>query len=126
MKTIGKLQILLSLGAAFSYGEVWSAKVLDASCYDSRKATEHKSSENLARKCAPTASTTDFAIQTSDGKVYKVNSSGSAEFAKDIRDGVLKKDHDGDIHANVTGSREGETVNVTTINVEKPLEKPLK
>ena len=119
MKTIGKFGILLGLGAAFCYGEVWQAKVLDASCYGSQKATEHKSSENLARECAPTASTTDFAIQTSDGKVYKVNSSGSAELAKDMRDGVLKKDKDGDVHANISGSREGETVNVTSINIEK-------
>jgi hypothetical protein len=119
MKTIGKFGILLGLAAVFCYGEVWQAKVLDASCYDSRKATEHKSGENLARECAPTASTTDFAIQNSDGKVYKVNSSGSAELAKDMRDGVLKKDKDGDVHANITGSREGETVNVTSINIEK-------
>lgn len=121
MKTIWKLGALLGLGAAFCFGEVWQAKVLDASCSDSRKGTEHKSSENLARECAPTASTTDFAIQTSDGKVYKVDSSGSAGLAKDLRDGVLKKDKDGDVHANITGSREGETVKVTSINVEKPL-----
>ncbi|HEV8415096.1 MAG TPA: hypothetical protein VGQ49_15985 [Bryobacteraceae bacterium] len=119
MKTIGKFGILFCLGAAFSYGEVWQAKVLDASCYDTQKTGEHKSGENLARECAATASTTDFAIQTSDGKVYRVNSSGNAELAKDIRDGVLKKDKDGDIHANITGSREGETVSVTSINLEK-------
>jgi len=115
MKTIGKLGIMLCLGAAFSYAESWTGKVLDASCYDAQKT---KPSENLARACAPTASTTDFAIQTADGKVYKV-SSGNSEFANDIRSGVLKKDKDGDIHATITGSREGEMVKVDSINLEK-------
>ena len=117
MKTIGKLGIMLCLGAAFSYAESWTGKVLDASCYDAQKTTT-KSPENLARACAPTASTTDFAIQTASGKVYKI-ATGNSEFANDIRNGVLKKDKDGDIHATITGSREGEMVKVESINLEK-------
>src|ERR1700736_5595306 len=39
MKTIGKLGIMLCLGAAFSYAESWTGKVLDASCYDAQKTT---------------------------------------------------------------------------------------
>src|SRR5579864_4453571 len=118
MKAIGKLGIVFCLGAAFSYAESWTGKVLDASCYDAQKATI-KSHEEIARTCAPTASTTDFAIQTSAGKVYKVNSSGNSELASDIQKGVLKKDKDGDIHATVTGSREGDVVKVDSINLEK-------
>jgi len=118
MKTIGKIGIMLSLGAALSYAESWTGKALDASCYDTQKTTT-KSHEELARTCVPTASTTDFAIQTVAGKVYKVNSSGNSEFAADIRNGVLKKDSDGDIHATVTGSREGEMIKVDSINLEK-------
>jgi hypothetical protein len=119
MKTIGKLGIIFCLGAAFSYAETLTGKLLDASCYDTRKTAEHKSDESLARECAPTATTTDFAIQTSNGKVYKVISSGNPEFAADIRSGVLKKDKDGDVHVTITGSREGETVKVDSINLDK-------
>ncbi len=61
----------------------------------------------------------NFAIQTTAGKVYKVNDSGNSELAKDIRDGVLKKDKDGDVHATVTGSMEGQMVNVTSIDLHK-------
>ena len=122
MKTIGKIGIVLCLGAAFSYAETWTGKVLDATCYDTQK-KKTKSQEDLARTCAPTASTTDFAIQTSAGKVYKVNSSGNSEFAADIRNGVLKKDNDGDIHAMINGSREGEMIKVNSINLEKKDEK---
>ena len=118
MKPLGKFGIILCLGAAFSYAESWTGKLLDASCYDTQKATI-KSNESLARTCAPTASTTDFAIQTSAGKVYKVNTSGNSALADDIRNGVLKKDKDGDMHATITGSRDGDVVKVDSVNLEK-------
>jgi hypothetical protein len=117
MKTIGKVGIMLCLGAAFSYAETWTGKLLDASCYDAQKATT-KSHEDLARACTPTAATTDFAIQTADGKVYKVGP-GTSEFVADVRNGILKKDKDGDMHARVTGKRDGDTVKVDAIILEK-------
>ena len=113
MKTIGTIGIVLSLGAGMAYAENWTGKVLDATCYDAQKATT-KSHEDLARACAPTVSTTEFAFQTSSGKVYRVGT-GSSELAADVRNGVLKKDHDGDVHASITGKREGDTVNVDAI-----------
>jgi len=119
MTAMGKVGILVCVGAVCSYAETWTGKVMDAACYDTRKTAEHKSNEEIARACAPTATTTDFAIQTSAGKVYKVDSSGNSELAKDIRNGVLKKDKDGDIHATVTGSLDGETMKVTTIELQK-------
>jgi len=117
MKTIQRLGIIFCVGAAFSYAETWTAKVLDASCYDAQKATT-KSSEDLARACAPTESTANFAIQTTSGKVYRVGA-GSSEFAADVRKGALKKDHDGDVHARITGKREGDTLNVDAIILDK-------
>ena len=117
MNTIQKLGLMFCLGAAFSYGETWTAKVLDASCYDAQKATT-KSSEDLARACAPTESTANFAIQTTSGKVYRVGT-GNSDFADDVRKGVLKKDKDGDVHARISGKREGDTVNVNAILLDK-------
>jgi len=117
MKAIGTIGIVISLGAGLAYAENWTGKVLDASCYDAQKATT-KSHEDLARACAPTESTTDFAFQTSSGKVYRVGA-GSSEFAADVRKGALKKDHDGDVHARITGKREGDTLNVDAIILDK-------
>jgi hypothetical protein len=37
----------------------------------------------------------------------------------DVRNGILKKDKDGDMHARVTGKREGDTVKVDAIILEK-------
>jgi len=118
MKTIRKVGIMLCLGAAFSYAETWTGKLMDASCYDTQKAAA-KAHENLTKTCAPTAATTDFAIKTSAGKVYKVNSAGNAALATDIRNGTLKADKDGDMHASVTGSRDGDVVNVDSVNLTK-------
>lgn len=119
MKTTTGIGIVLCASAAFSYAESWTGKLLDASCFDKQKTTEKTASETLARTCAPTTSTTDFMIQIADGKVYKVNTSGNSELAKDIRDGVLKKDSDGDVHATITGSLEGEIVRVDAIQIDK-------
>jgi hypothetical protein len=118
MKMLGKCGIMLGFGAMLSYGATWTGKLLDATCYDTRKASV-KSNEDFTKACAPTASTTEFAIRTPSGKVYKVDSAGNSALADDLQKGVLKKDHDGDIHATINGSRDGKVVKVNSVNVEK-------
>jgi len=117
MKTIGKFGAMLCFGAVLSYGATWTGKLMDATCYDTQKS--QKPHEDFTKVCAPTAATTDFAIQTTAGKVYKVDSSGNSALADDIRKGVLKKDHDGDIHATVNGSLKGDVVTVNSVNLEE-------
>jgi len=117
MKTIGKFGSLLCFGAMLGYGATLSGKLMDAACYDTQKS--QKSHEDATKVCAPTATTTDFAIRTTTGKVYKVDSSGNSALADDIRKGALKKDHDGDIHATVNGSLKGDVVTVNSVNLDK-------
>jgi hypothetical protein len=117
MKTLGKLGLALCLATSFSYANTWKAKLMDASCYDNRKAVRG-SHEKIAEACAPTASTTDFAIRTSAGKVYKVDSESNSKLAADIQNGVLKKDKDGDIHAMVTGKLKAGMVKVNSVVVD--------
>jgi hypothetical protein len=116
MKTIGKLGMAACFAASLSYGTTWNGKLLDASCYDSNKGQSH---ENIAQVCAPTPSTTSFAIRTSTGKVYKVDSSSNAKLASDVQSGVLKKDTDGDIHASITGKLKDHVVSVNSVVVDK-------
>src|SRR3954465_14379787 len=104
MKTIVKLTVPLCLAAA-SYAENWNAKLLDASCYDKSapatqggQPTDKKSREAISKNCAPTASTTSFAIQTSGGKVYKLDADGNTKATSAMQGGALKPDHDGDVH----------------------------
>ena len=122
MTTIGKLGIAFGLAAGLSYAASFDGKLLDASCYDTQKsAKEHK---DLTKTCAPTVSTTDFAIRTSAGKVYKLNESGNAALAKDVRSGVIKADHDGDMHASLTGKLKDGVVDVDVVNAKPASGKP--
>ena len=75
MKTLVKLAIPLCLAGA-SYAENWNAKLLDASCADkgggqTTQTSDRKSRETLAKNCAPTASTTAYAIEASGGCLIK-------------------------------------------------------
>src|SRR5436309_3417189 len=121
MKTIVKLAIPLSLAVA-SYAENWNAKLLDASCYDKSspttqagQTTDKKSREAMSKNCAPTASTTAFAIQTTGGKVYKLDPDGNTKAAAAMQGGTLKPDHDGDVHATVAGTLQGDSVKVDSV-----------
>jgi hypothetical protein len=101
MKTIAKLGIAFCLGGAFSYGAVYrSAKLLDASCY------EQNGKRHEGKMCAPTASTTNFAVETRYGKVYKLDEQSNAKAQQAIQDGVVKPNRSGIVRAKVTGKRE--------------------
>src|ERR1051326_494723 len=117
MTMIGKLGIAMGVAAGLSYAADFNGKLLDSSCYDTHKSTT-KEHGDLAKTCAPTASTTDFSIRTNAGKVYKLNDSGNQALAKDLRSGVIKADHDGDVHASVTGKLKDGVVSVDAVNAK--------
>ena len=117
MKTIGSIGAMLCLGSILTYGATLDGKLMDATCYDGQKS--EKSHQDFTKSCAPTESTTAFAIRTSRGKVYKIDSTGNNTLADDMRKGVLKKDHDGDVHATVNGSLNGNVVTVNSVNLQK-------
>jgi hypothetical protein len=119
MKIIGKLGMMFGLVAGLGFANTWNAKLIDASCYDAQKETARKSHENIAKVCAPTEATTAFAIRTSSGKVYKVDSDSNPALAEDLRKGALKKDKDGDVHASVTGSVKNGVLKVNSVVVPK-------
>ncbi len=118
MKTMGKLGMTLCCAAALSFGATWNGKLMDASCYDSHK-TAGGPREKLTEVCAPTASTTNFAIRTSTGKVYKVDDASNSKLANDVQSGALKPDKDGDMHALVTGRRRAGIVSVNSVIEQK-------
>jgi hypothetical protein len=102
MKTIAKLGIAFCLAGAFSYGAVYrGAKLLDASCYDQNGKVRHEGS-----MCAPTSSTTNFAIETRYGKIYKLDAQSNLKAQQAVQEGVVKANRHGDFRARVTGKRE--------------------
>jgi hypothetical protein len=118
MKKTAKFGIALCLAGGLSFGATWSAELMDASCYDSQK-TAHTAQESLEKTCVPTAATTNFAMRTSSGKVYKVDASGNSELASDIQKGTLKARKSGEMHATINGKLKDGVVNVNSVNLSK-------
>lgn len=122
MRTFTKLGLTLCAAGVFCYGETFSGKLIDASCYDNsqtsnRTATsaDRSSKGKLDKECAPTASTSNFAIEASGKKVYKFDHEGNTKATEAMQSGNLKADNDGDVHVSVSGSRAGDTVKVDSI-----------
>jgi hypothetical protein len=115
MKTVAKLGIALGAFAAMGYAENWTGKLVDAACHDKsqQNPADSKQKSDIAA-CEPTASTTSFAIQTADGKVYKLDASGNAKAS------TAMKGNPGDKNptATVSGTMEGQTVKVDSISVK--------
>jgi hypothetical protein len=114
MKTIAKLGLVAGTFAAMGYAEDWTGKLIDASCRDRSQQNPADSKQNgdLAT-CAATASTTSFAIQTSDGKVYKLDASGNAKASTALKGNPDNKN----ATATVSGTMDGQTVKVDSISV---------
>ena len=113
MKTITKLGVVLCVAAALSYAESWTGKLIDAPCHD--RSLPPGQSKSPAESCAATSSTTSFAIQTADGKVYKLDASGNAKAANALRGNPDSKD----ASVTVSGTMDGQTVKVDSIDMKK-------
>ena len=119
MRTVSKLGALFVFVAAMAYAETWTGRLVDANC-DPQKA---------APSCIATTSTTDFALVTSDAKLYKFDSEGNkkaAEALKDSENGAERSmepdeaDGDGgsnDILATVSGTMRDGLIEVESIEV---------
>lgn len=114
MKAMAKLGLALGMFAAIGYAENWTGKLIDASCHDKsqQNPAESKQNSDLAT-CAATASTTSFAIQTSDGKAYKLDASGNAKASTALRGNPDNKN----ATATVSGTMQGDMVKVDSISV---------
>jgi hypothetical protein len=113
MKTIAKLGLALGVFAVMSYAETWTGKLIDATCHDRSQQNPGDKQKSDLSSCEATASTTSFAIQTSDGKVYKLDASGNAKAATAMKGNSDSKN----ATATVSGTMEGQTVKVDSISV---------
>jgi hypothetical protein len=114
MKTIAKLGLALGMFAAMGYAENWTGKLIDASCHNRSQQNPADSKDNTdIASCAASASTTSFAIQTSDGKVYTLDAAGNAKASTAMKGNPDNKS----AMATVSGTMEGQTVKVDSISV---------
>jgi len=118
MKTLIKLTTLLGLAASLSFADNWTGKLIDASCHDRNappaaapggapKAEPGKATES----CAPTATTTSFALQTADGKVMKLDASGNSKAAAAVKSDASKAGS-----VSVSGEMQGQNIKVDSID----------
>ena len=121
MKTITKAVSVLFLGSVLCLAETWSGKVVDAACKDQAAAPAPAPSAQsaqpggqVANACEPTASTVAFGIELSDGRVLKLDSAGNTKAAEVMKTNAGKSS----LQATVTGSLDGQTVKVETIEIK--------
>lgn len=103
MKSISALFLLTaSLGFSEKPVETWTGRLVDALC---------KASSREA--CAATKATHLFAIELADASVLTLDAAGNEKADDAIRNAQSK-----DLRTTVTGSQEGQTVKVATIEVQ--------
>ncbi len=106
MNRIFTIAAIAGISAGLALAESFSGKLIDANC----KPSANPSADQSAT-CAPTPSTKVFAIQTPDGKVYRLDNSGNMKAAEKIKSDPTKTD------ATVNGSLEGQMVKVESIDL---------
>ena len=117
MRPIKKLGIGLLFTAALGFGfttYTYRGQLMDASCYNQNPS----SGDKAWVRCAPTNSTTDFAIHT-NGKVRMLDAAGNQKAETALKEGDLKRDPNGDVPVVVAGWRHGNTIKVESIRAHK-------
>ena len=109
MKQLMKISVLLCLAAAFGFAETWTGKLIDANCKQDPVAQKDSGS---SATCAPKATTTVFAIQTADGKIYRLDNQGNSKAATAMKIDPTKT------NVTVSGSFDGQMVKVESIEMQ--------
>src|SRR5689334_3122488 len=116
MRLILTTACMLSCGAMLSFGANYNTKLLDASCASSATSGGQKTSaEKLEKTCAPKSTTTSFAVMEK-GKTYMLDAKGNEMAAAAMKNGSVKPDKDGDVHVTISGTEEGSTLKVDSLN----------
>jgi hypothetical protein len=110
MNRIAKGTIVLLASAGFLLAESWTGKLVDANCKTAEGAVGNPNGE-LPANCIATTSTKSFAVQTPDGKIYKLDSAGNAKAVEIIKNNPSKND------VTVTGSMNGQMLKVDSLDL---------
>lgn len=111
-----KLATVFCLGSMLCLADTWNGKLVDASCKDQIKPATSQSTDPQPQSstCEPTSSTTSFGLELQDGRVLKLDSTGSAKAAEALKSNTTKSS----MNVTVTGSLDGKTVKVDSINIQ--------
>ena len=107
MKRILTLGAVLALASSLSLAETWTGKLVDAAC------AARNQKGGPPADCAVSAATKSFAIETSDGKILKLDSTGNSKATE-----AMKGDFKPNMQVTVNGQLDGQTVKVDSINIQ--------
>ena len=108
MKSIGTLFLCL---ASASFAASWTGSLIDANCHD-----RQQQDKNATTPCTVSQSTAAFALQTTDGKVFKLDASGNAKASTEIRKDAAKASAS---KVKVEGTAEGQMIKVDSIDFDE-------
>jgi len=114
MRSILTATACVALFAGLGLAETFTGRLIDASCAEGQRS---------ASACAPTASTTSYAIVVS-GKMYALDDNGNAKAAAALKDRADRMadpnstEKSGAVVAKVDGTLDGNTLKVDTIEVQ--------
>jgi len=110
MSRVFRVIAFMTVVSALAFAETWSGRLVDAACADQQKTDV----------CAPTASTTAFAISAS-GKMLKLDAAGNTKASEALKNrensADRSKDPNREMTATVKGSLNGDVIQVDSIEV---------
>jgi hypothetical protein len=109
MNQIMKVAIIALATAALGLADSWTGKLIDATC---KPDSSTPSKDSSSTSCAATTSTKVFAIQTADGKVFRLDDAGNAKAAAALKNDPTKTS------VTVSGSLDGQMVKVESVNLQ--------
>ncbi len=116
MRPFAKLGLGICLMAALgSAMTVYRGQLMDAACYNQNP---NGSGEKVWVRCAPTASTTMFAIHT-NGKIRMLDAGGNDKALTAFQHGDLRRDKNTDMPVEINGTRHGNVIKVEGIRGHK-------
>jgi hypothetical protein len=106
MNRIVKGALILCASAGFLLAETWTGKLVDGNCQ------AESNSSKLPASCEVTPQTKVFAIQTPDGKIYRLDSEGNSKAASAVKNNPSKTD------VTISGSMNGQMVKVQSLELQ--------
>lgn len=103
-----KAFLAFSLFSVAAFAEQWSGTVVDVAC-------KGKDLAGHTKQCALSCSKSGYGLVTADGRFVKFDESGNAQALEALK--ASKKDKD--LKATVTGSMDGETIKVESIQISE-------
>ena len=102
-----RVALLLLVMGGSALAETWSGTLVDVMC-------KGKDLAGHTRECALSCAKSGYGLVTADGKFVKLDETGNAQTLAMLRKSTKEKD----LKAKVTGSMDGDTLHVDSIELQ--------